>query len=256
MYWQRQNRIVTGGFPAVEIMAPELMVRFASRIGGSSDPPFDALNLGSGTGDDEKAVLSNRKAFLDHCGIAPEKIALCGQIHSDKIAITSDGGFFPRTDGLITTSPDVALGINTADCFPIIIYSPPERVLAALHAGREGARKGIIGSAFEILTDRFGVDPAAAVALTGPGICGRCYKVDEAIARDFPEETVRSIEGSPHLDLRAFLEMELSGAGIRKQSIIHSNVCTCCDSERCYSYRRDGGITGRHWTIAMIRDHG
>ena len=254
MYWQRKNRIVTGGFSAVEIMAPELMVRFASRIGGSSDPPFDALNLGSGTGDDEKTVLSNKKAFLDCCSIVQEKIALCGQIHSDKITVTDAGGFFPRTDGLITTSPDVALVINSADCFPIIIYSPPERVLAALHAGREGARKGIIGAAFEILVDRFGIDPAATLAMTGPGICGRCYRVDKTIALDFPEETIISIDGFPHLDLRTFCEMELLGAGVRKQSIIHSNVCTCCDSEHCFSYRRDGGITGRHWTIAMIRD--
>ncbi|MCK4538253.1 MAG: laccase domain-containing protein [Candidatus Krumholzibacteria bacterium] len=245
---------MTGGFPAVEIMAPKLMVRFASRIGGSSEPPFDALNLGSGTGDDEKSVLANRKAFLDSCGIAREKLALCGQIHSDKIAVVDAGGFFPRTDGLITTSPGVALGINSADCFPIIIYSPPERVLAALHAGREGARQGIIGAAFEIMTDRFGVDPAATVAMTGPGICGKCYRVDEDIARNFPEETIISIDGFPHLDLRTFCEMELTDAGVSKQSIIHSNVCTCCDSKRCFSYRRDGGITGRHWTIAMIRD--
>jgi len=254
MYWQKINRIVTGGFLPLDTIAPGLMVRFASRIGGSSDPPFNALNLGSGTGDDEKTVISNRKAFLDDCNIASEQVALCGQIHSDNIKVTDTGGFFPDTDGLITTSSGVALGINTADCFPIVIYSPPERALAALHAGREGARKGIIGKAVQILTDRFGVDPATAVAMTGPGICGRCYRVDKDIARDFPEETVISIDGFPHLDLRTFCEMELEGAGVGKQSIIHSNVCTCCDDARCFSYRRDGGITGRHWTIAMIRD--
>ncbi|HSG27620.1 MAG TPA: polyphenol oxidase family protein [Candidatus Krumholzibacterium sp.] len=253
MYWENMSGLALGGFPSLEVMAPAMEARFASRLGGRSTGPFRWLNLGSGIGDDEAAVDDNRKLLLSALGLDPGAVALCRQVHGDRIEVVDSGGLYDSCDGLVTSRPGLSLVISTADCFPVLIYSPPERVLAALHVGREGARKGIIGKAVRILLERFDVDPSTLVAGTGPGICEGCYEVGSEIAGRFPEDVSVEREGRYHLDLAGFCEREFTLAGIRRDRIFRANLCTSCSEDLCYSYRRDGGTTGRHWTVAAVR---
>lgn len=254
MYWEKKDGLVLGRFPSLEVMAPGLDLRFASRAGGYSSPPFDSLNIGSGLGDDEGSVLRNREKLLSVLELSPGRVATCSQVHGTAIEEAGTGGPRGECDGLVTSRPGVTLAISTADCIPVAIYSPPEKALVLLHAGREGAAKGIIGRGLEILRLEFDAAPETLVAAMGPGICRECYEVGEEIAASFPDYAVDSSRGSHRLDLRAFCERELLAGGVREDRIVHAGLCTSCEEELCFSHRRDGGRTGRHWTLATIID--
>ncbi len=249
--WIETNGLRIGTFPALEALAPALRVWFTARSGGVSRPPFDSLNLGSHVGDRRPDVLENRRRLKNALGIGKNRVARGGQVHGIEIASVTRGGKFEDTDGFITSSKELALAINSADCFPLVIHSPSEMVTAALHVGRSGAAGGIIEEAFGLLYDGFRIDPENTVAVCGPGICPRCYEVGRDVAMGFPSWARKYRGKTWHLDLPRFIRTRTERAGVKPANFFDSGLCTVCDSS-LFSYRRDGGRTGRSWTIAMM----
>ena len=249
--WKEKNGLRIGTFPALEALAPALRVWFTTRNGGVSSPPFDSLNLGSHVGDRRSDVLENRRRLKKALGIGNNRVARGGQVHGTSIAQVTRGGKYGDTDGFLTRSKDLALAINSADCFPLVIHSPSERVLATLHVGRSGAAESIIEKAFALLYETYRIDPGNTVAICGPGICPNCYEVSRAVAMELPPRARIKRAGGWHLDLPRFIRTETVRAGIRPANYFDSGLCTSCDSS-LFSYRRDGGKTGRNWTIAMM----
>ncbi len=241
-----------GVFPVLKILAPNLEFYFATRTGGISCHPYQSLDLGGEGGAELNRIRTNRKRLLKSLQIPGGGLARCGQVHGTNIAVVNRGGKYADTDGLITGREGLALAISTADCYPVVVYSPPENTLAVLHVGRSGAAKGIITAAIGILRSEFRIATEYAIALIGPGICAECYRVDNSIARKFPREVTAGRNGCYHLDLLKFIKRELAGCGLRKRNIYDSEVCTNCREDLCFSYRRDNGVTGRHWTLARI----
>jgi len=256
MEWIERSGLKLGVFPALEAVAPGLEVIITTRAGGVSAAPFDSLNLGGALGDREKNIRTNRRALLLALDIRPRMLARTGQIHGAQIAEVSRGGAYRGFDGFVTSKRGLTLAISTADCYSVVIYSPPERALAALHVGRKGAERGIIARAAGILGLRHRIDPAYAIACVGPGICGACYAVSREDARRFPRSVTRLARGVWHLDLEAFIIGELESCGLPSKSVFRSQLCTSCNPALFYSHRRDGGATGRHWTLATIRSAG
>jgi len=249
--WIEKNGLRIGTFPALDALAPALRVWFTSRSGGVSRPPFDSLNLASHVGDSRSSILENRRRLKMALGIGANRIVRGGQVHGTEIASVTRGGRFDGTDGFITGSRDLALAVNSADCFPLIIHSPSEMVLAALHVGRSGAASGIIGKAFDLLYDRYCIDPDNTVAVCGPGICPGCYEVGRETAMGFPAYARKRRAKGWHLDLPRFIRTETERAGVRPANFFDSGLCTACEAN-LFSYRRDRGITGRNWTLAMM----
>lgn len=252
MQWIEKRGIRLGIFPSLPLVAPGLKLFFASRTGGFSRPPYDSLNLGGSVGDSGESVGRNRQKLLEVTGVDRGSLARASQVHGSDIGIVGRGGLHRDVDGLITSKRGISLAISTADCFPVFIYSPPERVLAAIHVGRSGAVSGIIEKAAGILAGRYRADLRRAVAVIGPGICRSCYTVSGGDAAQFPQQCVSNRNGLHQLDISSFCVSELRRAGIAGTGIIRAGICTSCSPELCYSYRRDGGVTGRHWTVASM----
>ena len=253
MTWIHRRGLKLGIFPAVEILAPELQVLFGARDGGSSGGPYKSLNVGMNVGDRSEFVRRNRKLLLDAAGINEGELARAEQVHGARVAVARSGALIRGADGLITSEKDLALSISTADCYAVLIYAPSERVLGALHVGRNGAAEGIIEQAMTFMRDSFQIGAAESIALIGPGICGECYEVGEEEAKRFPARFRASTGGRHRLDLLSFCREELRRCGIRPERILEAGLCTSCNPRLFYSYRRDGGITGRHWMLARIR---
>jgi len=247
-----KNGCAVGVFPVLRILAPELELYFATRRGGKSPPPYHSLDLGGEGEKDIERVRDNRNRLFQLLRIPEGLLARCGQVHGSDIAVADKGGLYKDIDGLITAREGLALAISTADCYPVIIYSPPEKALAALHVGRKGAAKGIIPKAIGILRADFSINLKHTIALIGPGICSKCYRINSSIARNFPRDVISERSGHYHLDLLKSIKRELAGEGLRKRNIYDSEVCTSCREDICFSYRRDNGVTGRHWTLARI----
>jgi YfiH family protein len=168
------------------------------------------------------------------------------QIHSDKVLLADRAGFLGEGDALVTNLPDLAISIRTADCYPILLVDAENRAVAAVHAGWRGTASQIVLKTLQKMHAEFGTSPAAVYAAIGPGIGVCCYEVGEEVARQFGY-TART-----HLDLASENRKQLESAGVPLQNIEALGVCTSCDAERFFSYRRDKENSARMTSFIRI----
>ncbi|WP_067655247.1 peptidoglycan editing factor PgeF [Nocardia harenae] len=237
--------------------APVLTVRrvTTTRAGGFSAAPYDGFNLGDHVGDDPAAVRRNRQRLADGIGLAPERLVWMEQIHGRAVEIV-DGPRaepVPATDALVTTVPNLALVVLTADCVPVLLSDDEAGVIAAVHAGRVGARIGIVPLVLEAMT-AVGARVERIGAFLGPAASGRQYEVPAAMRADveahLPGSAATTVRGTPSLDLRAGIRRQLEAAGVG--GVAADPRCTIED-RTLFSHRRTaptGRIAGVIWMQA------
>lgn len=204
-------------------------------------------------GDDPEAVRRNRARLADTLGLPADHVIWMEQIHGRTVA-TVDGPRdepFPGTDALVTTRRGLALVVLTADCVPVLLSDDEAGVVAAVHAGRIGARIGIVPRVLDAMVaagarlDRIG-------ALLGPAASGRQYEVPAAMRADvekhLPGSATTTVRGTPGLDLRAGIRRQLTAAGIT--AIAEDPRCTIEDAA-LFSHRR-GAPTGRLGSVIWM----
>ena len=223
------------------------------RRGGTSAAPYDTFNLGAHVGDDPVAVAANRARVARELRVPEDRLVWMTQVHGTGVAVV-DGpqqGPVPDVDALVTATPGLVLCVLVADCVPVLLADPVAGVVAAVHAGREGVRQGVVPAALAAMT-RLGARPGDVTALLGPAVCGACYEVPAAmqaeLARVVPGAAVRTRKGTPGLDLRAGLDARLRAAGVPE--VVHDPRCTVEDP-RLFSHRRDG-VTGRQAGLVWL----
>ncbi|MGY1643794.1 peptidoglycan editing factor PgeF [Geodermatophilus sp. SYSU D00703] len=223
------------------------------RRGGRSRPPYDSFNLGGHVGDDPADVAGNRARLARELGVGEDRLVWMDQVHGTGVAVV-DGpveGPLPATDAVVTGTPGLVLCVLVADCVPVLLADPAAGVVAAVHAGREGVRRGVVSATLAAMA-RLGSRPGDVTALLGPAVCGACYEVPRAmqaeVARVAPAAAVRTRKGTPGLDLRAGVAELLRGAGAGQ--VVHDPRCTVED-RFLFSHRRDG-VTGRQAGVVWL----
>jgi polyphenol oxidase len=217
-----------------------------TRAGGRSKPPYDSFNLGDHVGDDPDAVTANRRRLADELGLDRDRLVWMEQVHGRNAEIVDGPRQEPveATDAIVTTEPGLALIALCADCVPVLLADPEAGVVAAAHAGRVGARVGVLLSALKAMADA-GASVDRVEVLLGPSVCGECYEVPAAMQADveahLPGSACKTRTGTPGLDLRAGLWRQLADAGVAKIGI--DPRCTFED-RTLFSHRREG-TTGR-----------
>ncbi|GAB3542941.1 peptidoglycan editing factor PgeF [Actinopolyspora lacussalsi] len=218
-----------------------------TREGGYSKPPFDSFNLGGRVGDDPEHLAANRGKLAAGIGIAEQRFVWMEQIHGRTAAVVDGPRAEPveGADALITAVPRLPLVVLTADCVPVLLGDPISGVVAAVHAGRVGARVGVLVSALRRMVEA-GARIDRVEALLGPAACGGCYEVPaemrDEVERQLPGSATKTRGGTPALDLRAGLWEQLAAAGIAR--VGQDPRCTL-ESPELFSHRRDSGSTGR-----------
>ena len=143
------------------------------RRGGRSRAPYDSFNLGDHVGDDPAAVAANRARVARELGVGADRLVWMEQVHGAEVAVL-DGppsGPLAGTDAVVTTARDLVLCVLTADCVPVLLTDPVAGVVAAVHAGREGVRKGVLPATLSAMAGR-GARARHVTALLGPAVCG------------------------------------------------------------------------------------
>ncbi len=224
---------------------------FTTRRGGVSPPPYDSLNLGRSIPDRPGAVEENRLRVLTALGLDPARLATAGQVHGSRVARIGEPGHVPGCDALLTTVPDLAIAVTTADCMSLI-YSAPGAVAVA-HAGWRGIAEGMPLSALRAVAEACGVGPERVTVHFGPCIRACCYEVGEDVACRFDPSLLSPAAGRRRLDLPGASRLQLIGAGLPETAIEDVGACTACQPCDYFSHRRDRGIAGRHWAIAALR---
>lgn len=262
---------------------------FSTRSGGvTTCYQGRGLNLGYTKEDSRDCVRENRRRFLIALGAVtgdkPWPLITSRQIHSDVIHVIDRPEPGPLVgDGLITSLPGVAIAIQTADCFPVLLVDAKNRVVGAFHAGWRGTVKRIVEKGAGIMRHKFGSRPQDIHAAIGPGIQKCCYEVGEELKNEFESQFAYARElfrevrkpdpvrekypllflngrppghGDPgiklHLDLRQANRRQLLEAGIPEKQITALPECTACDPLTFFSHRAERGRTGRMMAVAGI----
>ena len=198
-----------------------------------------------------ESTLLRSEAWLRH-GFAsrqaeswPGQYLRVKQIHSDIVAIAVPGRQLPEhADAIVTPESGRWVGIRTADCVPMLIADPVQRVVAAVHAGWRGTVAEIASRTVETMTSEFGSKADTLIAAIGPCIAQCCFEVGPEVAQRFEMEFPERADAT-HMDLAEANRRQLLRAGLQLKRIDMSNLCTTCDSAEFHSYRRDRELSGR-----------
>jgi YfiH family protein len=235
---------------------------FFTREGGVSTGPYASLNCSLSGADDRVAVLENRARVARTLGVESGRLVGLHQIHSATVATVTEPwapGEGPRADGMVTAMPDIALGVITADCGPVLFADATAGVVGAAHAGWRGAVGGILEAMVAAMV-ALGAEPARIAAVIGPCIRQASYEVaadmrDAVLARD-PGDARFFLPGRPErwqFDLPGYCAARLRAAGVGRVSITPGD--TAAEPERFFSHRRrtlaGGGPIGHQ--IAGVR---
>jgi hypothetical protein len=262
---------------------PWLIHGFSTRPGGVSELDGQKiLNLGFADWDSKENVLENRRRFQSALRAEFLPLVALKQTHSDVVHLFEAAPSEPcRGDASATNRPGLLLGVQTADCVPILLVDPKKHAVAAIHAGWRGTLQRIVTKAIGKMHMQFGAKPADLLAAIGPSIGGCCYEVGAEVAAKFQsqfphasawfDELRTGDEPNPlqwlnrmppgHqpppknvlLDLKKANRAQLLDTGLRPQNIFVSDLCTACRRDLLFSYRKEGAHSGRLLSVIGIR---
>jgi len=262
---------------------PWLVHGFSTTQGGVSTVNGNkVLNLGFTEWDARDNVQKNRNLFRSALNASEFNLVSLKQFHSDVVRGFSSAPLEQcSADASITNTPNLLLGVQTADCVPILLLDPKKRAVAAVHAGWRGTLQRIVEKTTGRMKMEFKTDPSDLLAAIGPSIGGCCYEVGTEVASAFhsqfanaPEwfdELRTGDEPNPlqwlnqfppghqpppknvRLDLRQANRAQLMAAGLRPQNIFVSDLCTACRPDLLFSYRKQGSESGRMMSVIGIR---
>ena len=232
---------------------------FPERVGGVSTGLRASLNLGMRWGDDRANVEENRRRLAAAAGYDHDQLQIMRHVHGT--AVWKVGEPIPEPaefDGLVCDRVGPVLGAFAADCIPLLFADPVARVIGSAHAGWRGTLGGVAQNVIARMTELGGKPPQIRVAL-GPSIGPCCFEVgDEVVAlfrAAFGELPNMVVPGprKQHIDLRVAMRAGLERAGVAPAHIDDRPPCTRCESERFFSYRRDGKEGGVHMGFIAMR---
>jgi len=283
----------SGGLQVLQLEAfrklPWLVHGFSTRIGGVSQLNGEAvLNLGFMEWDEREKVAANRQRLQEAVGASALTLVPLKQIHSDIVQVfgvessgKTKGVRLHTGDAPATNCSGLLIGVQTADCVPILLVDPKKRAVAAIHAGWPGTLRRITEKTVGRMSLEFKSRPPDLLAAIGPCIGPCCYEVGAdfvakfmaqfADAADYFDEAHTGEEPNPlqwlnmappghqpppkkvHLDLRKANRSQLLAVGLRTQNIFTSDLCTGCRRDLFFSYRKEGTQTGRQISVIGVR---
>jgi YfiH family protein len=224
------------------------------------------LNLGFTQHDLPEAVRENRRRFAEAVTGSPDLAVIAvRQVHGTAVKlITLDetgladahGRAVVEADGMITAAHGVLLGIQAADCVPVLVADTRQHIVAAFHAGWRGTVAGIVEKGIAQLHSQFGTRPEDLIAAVGPAIGASCYTVGDEVRERFHEtypyapSLFRQLPTGLHLDLAEANRRQLVGSGLPADAVTVIAQCTACTrqpdgSRKYFSHRAEEGFTGR-----------
>jgi len=281
---------------------PWLQAGFSTRQGGGSRVysfgEVGEQNLGWTNEDEAETVAENRRRFVAAvAGKGKHELVTMRQFHSGMVRLvspdeklaTADGKAVLRGDGLMTPKAGVLLGVQTADCVPVLIADTRTRAVAAFHAGWRGTLARIVERGIGTMQLEFGSRPKDLVAAIGPAIRPCCFSVGKEVRFEFesqfeysPELFTEVYDSDPvrekypllfltarapghsnigpqiHLDLQEANRRQLLDAGLKANAISVMAECTSCarvkgGRRKYFSHRAENGFTGRMMSVVGVR---
>lgn len=222
-----------------------------TRIGGYSNNNCASFNLARHVGEELKTVEKNRELLATHL---PDTPTWLNQVHSDLVLNldhTIDKNSIKTYDAAITSVANKVCVVMTADCIPILLTNTQGNFVAAIHAGWRGVENQIINNTIKASN----VTSKDIIAYIGPAICSQHFEVGQDVYEVFikldpaNKQFFKGRDNSKFdCDLVGIAKLQLINHGLVAQNIYLSNLCTVCNNDKFYSYRKEKN-TGRFASI-------
>jgi len=240
----------------------KMLAVITTRIGGASQKHLESLNLGQHVDDQPEALEKNRRAVSEALGLPEAPWAITDQVHGTRIKEAVPPGEGPdgygSCDSLSVQRRGVISAIVLADCHPVIIYDPVRNAGVISHAGWRGTAAGMAEKSVHHLLNN-GSRVENLIAATGPGIGPCCYPVGAETAEEFARNfeypdniVIKEKNGKYRLNLESANILQLRSAGLSEGNIGAAGFCTACRTKEFYSYRKEGGLTGRYAALMVL----
>ncbi|WP_243126571.1 peptidoglycan editing factor PgeF [Clostridium sp. HBUAS56010] len=256
-----KNHVPYLSFPMLEQTG---MVKhgFSTKMGGVSQGKFATMNFTFTRGDNPEHVLENYRRMGKALDVNPERMVLSYQTHTTNVrqVTESDAGKgivkereYKDVDGLITNVPGITLVTFYADCVPLYFLDPVHRAIGLSHSGWRGTVNRMGEVTVKKMKEAFGTEPEDLIACIGPSICKTCYEVGTEVAEEFKngfqekywgDILEQKKNGKYLLDLWRANEIILLEAGLKKERIQVTDICTHCNSDYLFSHRTTGNERG------------
>lgn len=255
------NHVTVLKFPLLESI-PLVEHLFTTKEGGVSKGDFATMNVSFTRGDDREDVLENYRRIAGIFDVELSDIVVSHQTHTTNVkrVTKEDGGKgvvydreYENVDGLITNDKNLVLCTMYADCVPLYFVDVKNQAIGLSHSGWKGTAGKIGEKTLERMAEEFGTCPENVYVAIGPSICMDCYEVSadviEAFSRIFTKQEMEQIcyrkeNGKYQLDLWKANEIILLNAGVLKEHIEVTRLCTHCNSDRMFSHRKTGDKRG------------
>ena len=222
-----------------------------TRAGGVSRAPFDSLNLGDHVNDDLHAVIQNRSLLRQ---FLPAEPVWLKQVHGIGVANADHAVDNQEADASVAHLKNSVCVVMTADCLPVLLCDDAGRAVGAAHAGWRGLVSGVIERSVQAMA----LPPASIMAYLGPAIGPQAFEVGDEVRHAFiahdPEAQLAFVphgSGKWLADIYLLARQRLQALGVRR--VYGGDFCTFTDSNRFFSYRRDG-VTGRMAALIWMSD--
>lgn len=274
-------------FPKLSGYGEDIIHGFSTRLGGVSKEHLASMNLSFSRGDDRENVMENHRRFAAALGYDEKRLVFSDQVHLTrfhKVTGADCGKGIVRTsdikeiDGLVTDEPGIPIITFYADCVPLFFYDPIKKVIAMAHSGWRGSVERIGARMVAYMEEEYGCNSENIVCAIGPSICQSCYEVSEDVALQFIEEFGGGLsqglagtdraggamdelvwakgDGKYQLNLHRACEIALLEAGIQKENLDVTDLCTCCNPQVFFSHRASHGMRGNLAGVMMIKENG
>lgn len=235
---------------------------FSTRLGGVSEGKYATMNFTFTRGDNPDHVMENYRRMAEVLGVDKERMVLSYQTHTVHVrrVTEEDAGKgivrerdYRDVDGLITDVPGITLVTFYADCVPLYFVDPVRKAVGLSHSGWRGTVKRMGKVTLDAMRDAFGTKPADVLCCVGPSICQDCFEVGGEVAEEFkrefasvywPQLFYEKENGKYQLDLWKANEIILEEAGVLKEHIQVTDICTHCNPEYLFSHRTFGNERG------------
>ncbi|HXH69014.1 MAG TPA: peptidoglycan editing factor PgeF [Pyrinomonadaceae bacterium] len=235
---------------------------FSTRLGGVSDFPENSLNLAGYDEDSKENIEENRRRFLQIFD-GDFRLVSCWQIHSADVRVVKDfddakdGNY--KMDALVSSVPNVLLGVKTADCVPVLIGDTKTKSFAAVHAGWRGTVDSIVKNATRKMRENYGANAKDLICAIGAAACGRNYEVGQDVIDAFTEKFstcgklfTPTREGHALVDLHLANKEQLLSVGVLPENIFTAPLCTMERTDLFFSYRVEKKLYGKTGRLMAV----
>lgn len=273
MLEKENNGVPYLAFPALEETGM-VAHAFSTRLGGVSEGRFSTMNFTFTRGDNPDHVRENYRRMAEALEVDADRMVLSWQTHTTNVkrVTAEDAGKgitrerdYQDIDGLITNVPGITLVTFYADCVPLYLLDPVNRAIGLSHSGWRGTVNRMGQVTVDAMAQAYGTKPEDLIACIGPSICQDCFEVGEEVVEEFrrafdseywTELSYKKASGKHQLNLWRANQIVFEEAGVPKEHIYTTDICTHCNPKLLFSHRTMGNERGNLAAFLCLREDG